>query len=213
LSSIVSGCVLVGFVCAAVAVLRMPPPAELVFQEVRELNHPGLAASVRAEPAVVGWRDSIGYTLLHWAAAMNDGDAVEMLLDAGADPNARDIRGRTPLHVAAMSQFRAGGDALLKALVARGADVNAADAQGATPLQFAQRMDRQDLSKSLLAAGAKPDQASDTRLAATPPERARLARPPFPPGRRPAWRAMGARRAWVRLNGPRPHPIEMRGEG
>ena len=70
-----------------------------------------------------------GRTLLHLAAASSwDGDPdratmVALALQRGADPNARDRWGRTPLWIAAVT----GSLDMMRALVAAGADVNAAD--------------------------------------------------------------------------------------
>lgn len=207
---------LVALAWAVVSVLRLPPRAELVFQTVREGDRAALAAFVRAEPGVVGWRDSLGYTPLHWAAATSDDGEVRLLLGAGADPNARNHRGQTPLHVAAMSQIRC-GDALMKSLIAGGADVNAADEGGVTPLEFAQRMDRSDLSQTLLAAGAAAPQgapdAPDRRIADGPGWRRAAADRPMFAARRWVRRGMGPRRAWIRLHGWRPQPAAMHGEG
>lgn len=60
-------------------------------------------------------------------------EAARMLLDAGADPNLRDERGRTALHGAASQ----GMNEMVKLLVARGADPRAADGAGRTPLDYA----------------------------------------------------------------------------
>ena len=78
-------------------------------------------------------RDEIGRTMLHHAVI--DGDngwvpAARALVKLGADLEARDNQGRTPLYQAAGSLFFGGVQALLK----YGADVNARDNEGRTPL-------------------------------------------------------------------------------
>jgi hypothetical protein len=60
-------------------------------------------------------------------------DELKALIDSGLGVNARDRRGRTPLHVAATL----GQVELSRYLLARGADLNAADAGGRTPLMLA----------------------------------------------------------------------------
>jgi ankyrin repeat protein len=47
-----------------------------------------------------------GETPLHLAARYQRADATKKLLDAGADPKARDNSGRTPLHAAVAADAR-----------------------------------------------------------------------------------------------------------
>ena len=48
----------------------------------------------------VDGRDESNSTALHWACANNRFQVVQLLLERGADPLARNARGETPLHVA-----------------------------------------------------------------------------------------------------------------
>ena len=70
---------------------------------------------------------------LHSAASAGDVKRVKELLEKGADPNARDEDGRTPLYWAA---FR-GHVEVVKLLLEHGADPNAEDEAGRTPLHAA----------------------------------------------------------------------------
>ena len=71
--------------------------------------------------------------------AANAGDpprmqtAIRAAKDGGADLNWRNIRGRTPVWIAAEN----GNDECLSQLIAAGADVNIANIRGRTPLQVA----------------------------------------------------------------------------
>jgi ankyrin repeat protein len=60
-------------------------------------------------------------------------DAAQVLLDAGADVNARDGNGRTALHAAAAQGF----NDVVKLLAARGADLAAKDTEGNTAIDAA----------------------------------------------------------------------------
>jgi ankyrin repeat protein len=92
--------------------------------------------------------------------ATEAGDMVQMqaLLAQGAEVNARNAHGWTPLHVAA-----AGGDAAVVALLLQhGADVHAQSHIGTTPLDNATtRGGRKVVIDLLLAHGARPNGAWD----------------------------------------------------
>ena len=86
---------------------------------------------------------------------------VRACLRAGADPDARDKKGRTPLHYAAVT----GHAAAIAALLEAGADLHARDEYGGTPLIWAAySADNDDVAMDvamivalLLDAGADPD--------------------------------------------------------
>jgi len=67
------------------------------------------------------------------AARKGDARRVRELLDRGADVNARDKRGFTPLHVAAVNDHVD----VAKLLLEHGADIDARDKYGFTPLDLA----------------------------------------------------------------------------
>jgi ankyrin repeat protein len=93
------------------------------------------------------------------AVARGDVELVQALLEAKADPEARDHDGRTALHRAAES----GATDVIRALLAAGADVNALDHRGVYPLMMARDAATVEL---LLSAGADPRiQACDGRTA------------------------------------------------
>jgi hypothetical protein len=88
-----------------------------------------LAEALLAAGADVNGRDKNGYTALHWAANRGSAALVRVLLDGGADVNAKTTEkhnaGRTPLMLAA-------GVEVVRLLLAAGADVTTADENGET---------------------------------------------------------------------------------
>ena len=78
-------------------------------------------------------------------------DVVSALLEAGADPSRPDDLGQTPLHFAVDW-----GAPHVRALLAAGADPNAVDEAGDTPLHWASRYADVETMRALLNGGADP---------------------------------------------------------
>jgi ankyrin repeat protein len=91
-----------------------------------------------------------GRTLLGDAVRAKRAESAGALLALGADPNARENRGYTPLHLAAMWNTREIAQRLLEA----GADVDARDEHSLTPLHHAARAGNTELAALLLQHGA-----------------------------------------------------------
>ena len=87
---------------------------------------------------------------LHAAARTGDVALLESRLKLGADPNARDKEGRTPL----MDAVSAGQVPAMRLLIGKGADVNARAPDGQTSLIIAAAQGSLDAARLLVASGA-----------------------------------------------------------
>ena len=80
------------------------------------------ALLAKSSSTAVNTPDGDGSTALHWAAYRDDLEAADLLIRAGANVNAANDLGVTPLWTASQS----GSDAMVAKLLAAGANPNAA---------------------------------------------------------------------------------------
>ena len=93
-----------------------------------------------------------GQGVLHWACESAWAEGAERLLAAGADLEAKDDQGNTPLALA----VDAHAIELVDFLLHRGAEPNCENQWGQTPLQAAAEFGAFDIVRTLLRAGALP---------------------------------------------------------
>ncbi len=107
---------------------------------IHQLARAGSGADVKAllatDPKQRDQRTQLGSTPLHLAAMNPDRSAMQALLAAGADPNARDADGSTPLHMAAYASRANYAQILLEA----GADPTLKNNIGRDPTSMARKV-------------------------------------------------------------------------
>ena len=130
-------------------------PLQLAIRE----KMPGVVAGLLNAGADPNVRDDKGTTPLLHALVRGDRQLTNLLLDAGADPNAATAGGdQTPLRTALRGNMRDLAVALLQA----GANPNAPDDQGAPLLLLSLASGDRDLAVWLIEAGADPSVRTDS---------------------------------------------------
>uniref|UniRef100_A0A674MY80 Notch receptor 2 n=1 Tax=Takifugu rubripes TaxID=31033 RepID=A0A674MY80_TAKRU len=97
--------------------------------------------------SLIAQTDRTGETALHLAARYARADAAKRLLDAGADPNAHDNMGRTPLHAAVAADAQGVFQILIRN---RATELDSRMNDGTTPLILAARLAVEGMVEELI---------------------------------------------------------------
>lgn len=143
----------------ALDLLLSGDPALDVFEAAALGRTDALRRALREDPSRVAARAGDGFTPLHLACYFGHVDAVDLLLDSGADVN---VPADNPSQVRPVHSAAAGGSAEIVTLLLRnGASVNARQAGGHSALHQAANAGLTEMARHLLDHGADPDLAND----------------------------------------------------
>jgi ankyrin repeat protein len=141
-------CAVIAAFCVASTRAQNENPSDAFYTAIRANDLTRLAAMLneRADPNV---KDARGVTPLMQAAIVGSPDAMKLLLDNGADPNAANNSGSTALMFSVTDMRK------VRLLLDRGANANAASKFGRSALLLSAMSDRSaDIVRLLIAKGA-----------------------------------------------------------
>src|SRR5689334_19529672 len=125
------------------------PKVTSLIAAVRAANRREIERQIANSPESIKGKDEGGSTALHHAAGYGPVSNLQLLVDKGADVNAKNRRMSTPLHWAIHDEAK------VRLLLSKGADINAKQAQGRTPLFLAAMLgDGVPIMRLLFANGA-----------------------------------------------------------
>lgn len=157
----------VALIAAAMVSVGFTVPAQAQFSEgyrfleaVRKKEGEKVESALSSPGAtIINARDvTSGETALHIVTARRDITWLRFLSERGANVNARDGQGRTPLQLAANLGWRDG----VALLLTRKANTEVGNDAGETPLISAVHRHDADMTKLLLQAGADPDRTDNS---------------------------------------------------
>lgn len=133
----------------------LDPKLAALIDAVRSSRITEIQKLIAANPDLIHASDQAGSTPLHHAAGFGSLATMKLLVDAGADVNAKNRRASTPLHWAIRDEAK------VRLLLSHGAGLNTKQADGRTPLyQAASLGDGDAILRLLLEKGADPNIAT-----------------------------------------------------
>jgi ankyrin repeat protein/mono/diheme cytochrome c family protein len=132
--------------------IPIDPKLAALIDAVRSAPRATAEKLLKANPDLLNAQDPAKSTLLHHAAGFGTLETLKWLVESGADVNAKNRRGSTPLHWAIHDEAK------VRLLLARGAGVNTKQAEGRTPLYLAAMLGNgHSILRLLLENGADPN--------------------------------------------------------
>jgi uncharacterized protein len=145
-----------GRIALAIFIPVLAGAADLRMVEAARTQDHATIQTLLREHADVNARQGDGATALHWAAYWDDPVMVDLLIGAGANVNATNDLGVTPLALASSG-------AIANRLLAAGANPNLVTTAGVSPLMNAARAGSTDIVTALLEHGADVNAQEKTR--------------------------------------------------